>query len=210
MATDKSLTSTPALEGSLLRCQGHIGRSDRQRLRVLSVFLFLKSKCLHMLALPLSFLTTIHLSSSRAAIFVRETEREREREFCPLSGFLYTGTLRPVSVYRTEATRIGALGITAVYRQPYSLTSWKIRPRPKTVNLKMKMIQNDSNDSFVIWVTYHPGQHLHNHAVTTHVTTGVLHRWPSGNPGEQSVGHQLTTLVTIQVILSQLSRWPLR
>ena len=35
MATVKSLTSTPGLdlEGSLLRCQGHIGRSDRQRLR---------------------------------------------------------------------------------------------------------------------------------------------------------------------------------
>ena len=115
MATVKSLTSTPGLEGSLLRCQGHIGRSDRQRLRVLSVFLFLKPKCLHMLALPLSFLTTINSSSSRAAIFVRE--RQREREFCPLSGFRYTGTLRPVPVYRTEATRIGALGITAAYRQ---------------------------------------------------------------------------------------------
>ena len=33
MATVKSLTSTPGLEGSLLRCQGHIGRSDRPRLR---------------------------------------------------------------------------------------------------------------------------------------------------------------------------------
>ena len=33
MATVKSLTSTSGLEGSLLRCQGHIGRSDRQRLR---------------------------------------------------------------------------------------------------------------------------------------------------------------------------------
>ena len=33
MATVKSLTSTPGLEGSLLRCQGHIGRSDRQRVR---------------------------------------------------------------------------------------------------------------------------------------------------------------------------------
>ena len=33
MATVKSLTSTPGLEGSLLRCQGHIGRSNRQRLR---------------------------------------------------------------------------------------------------------------------------------------------------------------------------------
>ena len=33
MATVKSLTFTPGLEGSLLRCQGHIGRSDRQRLR---------------------------------------------------------------------------------------------------------------------------------------------------------------------------------
>ena len=49
----------------------------------------------------------------------RETEREREREFCPLSGFRYTGTFRPVPVYRTEATRTGALGITAAYRQPY-------------------------------------------------------------------------------------------
>ena len=118
MATVKSLTSTPGLEGSLLRCQGHIGRSDRQRLRVLSVFLFLKPKCLHMLALSLSFLTTINSSSSRAAIFVRERETERKREFCPLSGVLYTGTLRPVPVYRTEATRIGALGITEAYRQP--------------------------------------------------------------------------------------------
>ena len=44
--------------------------------------------------------------------------RDREREFCPLSGFRYTGTLRPVPVYRTEATRIGSLGITATYRQP--------------------------------------------------------------------------------------------
>ena len=50
----------------------------------------------------------------------RETEREREREFCPLSGFRYTSTLRPVLVYRTEATRIGSLGITVAYRQPYS------------------------------------------------------------------------------------------
>ena len=49
---------------------------------------------------------------------VRERERQRQREFCPLSGFRYTGTLRPVPVYRTEATRIGALGITAAYRQP--------------------------------------------------------------------------------------------
>ena len=49
----------------------------------------------------------------------RERETEREREFCPLSGFQYTGTLRPVPVYRTEATSIGALGITAAYRQPY-------------------------------------------------------------------------------------------
>ena len=48
----------------------------------------------------------------------RERESDREREFCPLSGFRYTGTLRPVPVYRTEATRIGALGITAAYRQP--------------------------------------------------------------------------------------------
>ena len=49
----------------------------------------------------------------------RERERAREREFCPLNGFRYTGTFRPVPVYRTEATRIGALGITAAYRQPY-------------------------------------------------------------------------------------------
>ena len=83
---------------------------------VLLVFLFLKSKCFHMLALPLSFLTTINSSCSRTTIFVRE--RDREREFCPLSGFQYTGTLRPVPVYRTEATCIGALGITAAYRQP--------------------------------------------------------------------------------------------
>ena len=33
MVTVKSLISTPGLEGSLLRCQGHIGRSDKQRLR---------------------------------------------------------------------------------------------------------------------------------------------------------------------------------
>ena len=44
--------------------------------------------------------------------------RDREREFCPLSGFRYTGTLRPVPVYLTKATRIGALGISATYRQP--------------------------------------------------------------------------------------------
>ena len=50
-----------------------------------------------------------------------ERERERERELCPLSGFRYTGTLRPVPVYRTETTRIDALGITAAYRQPYSI-----------------------------------------------------------------------------------------
>ena len=37
-----------------------------------------------------------------------------------MSGFRYTGTLRPVPVYCTEATRIGALGITAAYRQPYA------------------------------------------------------------------------------------------
>ena len=49
---------------------------------------------------------------------VRVRERDTEREFWPLSGFRYTGTLRPVPVYRTEATRIGALGITAAYRQP--------------------------------------------------------------------------------------------
>ena len=48
----------------------------------------------------------------------RQREREREREFCPLSGFWYTGTLKSVPVYRTEATRIGALGITAAYSQP--------------------------------------------------------------------------------------------
>ena len=61
-----------------------------------------------------------------ACVWERETERidrEREREFCPLSGFRYTGTLIPVPVYRTEATRIGALGITAAYRQPYVLPS---------------------------------------------------------------------------------------
>ena len=53
-----------------------------------------------------------------ACMCVHVRERDREREFCPLSGFRYTGTLRPVPVYRTEATRIGALGITAAYRQP--------------------------------------------------------------------------------------------
>ena len=53
-----------------------------------------------------------------ACMCVRERERDTEREFCPLSGFWYTGTLRPVPVYSTEATRIGALGITAAYRQP--------------------------------------------------------------------------------------------
>ena len=55
---------------------------------------------------------------ARACMCVRVRERNREREFCPLSGFRYTGTLRPVPEYRTEATRIGALGITAEYRQP--------------------------------------------------------------------------------------------
>ena len=49
---------------------------------------------------------------------VRERERDSESEFCPLSGFRYTGTLRQVPVYRTEATGIGALRITAAYRQP--------------------------------------------------------------------------------------------
>ena len=37
-----------------------------------------------------------------------------------MSGFRYTGRLRPVPVYRTETTRIGAIGITAAYRQPYA------------------------------------------------------------------------------------------
>ena len=133
MATVKSLTSTPGLEGSLLRCQGHIGRSDRQRLRVLSVFLFLKPKCLHILALPLSFLTIINSFSSHAAIFVQE--RDRDREFWPLSGFRYTGTLRLVPAYRTEATRIGALGITAAYRQPYCSTT------VRAATLKQKLIK---------------------------------------------------------------------
>ena len=55
---------------------------------------------------------------ARACMCVRVRERDREREFCPLGGFRYTGTLRPVPIYRTEATRIGALGITAAYRQP--------------------------------------------------------------------------------------------
>ena len=55
---------------------------------------------------------------ARACMCVRVRERDREREFCPLSGFRYTGTVRPVSVYRTESTRIGALGITTAYRQP--------------------------------------------------------------------------------------------
>ena len=54
-----------------------------------------------------------------ACACVWERERQKEREFCPLSGFWYTGTLSPVPVYRTEATRIGALGITDAYRQPY-------------------------------------------------------------------------------------------
>ena len=51
----------------------------------------------------------------------RETERQRDRErerVLPLEWVRYTGTLRPVPVYRTEATRIGALGITAACRQP--------------------------------------------------------------------------------------------
>ena len=67
---------------------------------------------------------------ARACMCVRVREREREREtkreFCPLSGFRYTGTLRPVPVYRTEATRIGALGIAAAYRQPYYCTQGKL------------------------------------------------------------------------------------
>ena len=36
MATVKSLTSTPGLEGSLLRCQGHIGRSETETEGVVS------------------------------------------------------------------------------------------------------------------------------------------------------------------------------
>ena len=57
---------------------------------------------------------------ARACMCVSVRERDSEREFCPLSGFRYTVTLRPVPVCRTEATRIGSLGITAAYRQPYS------------------------------------------------------------------------------------------
>ena len=41
--------------------------------------------------------------------------RASETEFCPLS------TLKPIPVYRTEATRIGALSITTAYCQPYLL-----------------------------------------------------------------------------------------
>ena len=70
---------------------------------------------------------------------VRERETEREREFCPLSGFRYTGTLRPVPVYRTEATRIGALGITAAYRQPYSRA-----PLTSTISLSMTLASTGS------------------------------------------------------------------
>ena len=55
---------------------------------------------------------------ARACMCVSERERHTQREFCPLSGFRYTGILRPVPVCRTEATRIGSLGITAAYRQP--------------------------------------------------------------------------------------------
>ena len=103
MATVKSLTSRPGLEGSLLRCQGHNGRSNRQRLRVLSVFLFLKPKCLHMLALPLSFLTTINSYSSRAAIFVRDRESSAPwvGSGIPvhLDPYRYTVPRQPVSVH---------------------------------------------------------------------------------------------------------------
>jgi hypothetical protein len=35
------------------------------------------------------------------------------------SGFRYTSTLRPVSVYRIKATHFGTLGITSAYCQPY-------------------------------------------------------------------------------------------
>ena len=55
---------------------------------------------------------------ARACMCVRVRERDRDRDFCPLTGFRYAGTLRPVPVYRTEATRIGSLGITAACRQP--------------------------------------------------------------------------------------------
>ena len=120
MATVKSLTSKSGLEGSFLRCQGHIGRSDRQRLRMLSVFLLVEAK------MPPYAAFAPFISDHNKVVFFtrrhfreRDRDREREREFGPLSGFRYTGTLRPVPVYRTEATRIGALGITAAYRQPY-------------------------------------------------------------------------------------------
>ena len=127
MATVKSLTSTPGLEGSLLRCQGHIGRSDRQRLRVLSVFLFLKPKCLHMLALPLLFLITINSSSSHAAIIVRERERQRERVL----------PLEWVPVYRYTLTRTGI-----PYRgNPYRCTRYYRRTPPALTMMMMMMIK---------------------------------------------------------------------
>ena len=55
---------------------------------------------------------------ARACMCVRVRERQRVRVL-PLEWVPDTGTLRHVPAYRAEATRIGALGITAEYRQPY-------------------------------------------------------------------------------------------
>ena len=53
---------------------------------VLSVFLFLREKCLHVLVLPISLLVTLNR-------FVFFTRRQfRVRDFCPLSVFRYTAS----------------------------------------------------------------------------------------------------------------------
>ena len=98
------------------------------RLRVLSVFLFLKPKCLHVLALPLSFLTTINSSSSRAAIFVRARDTHSSASWVGsgipvhLDPYRYAVPRQPVSVH--------ALGITAAYRQPECLTPSPLLDKP--------------------------------------------------------------------------------
>ena len=97
MATVKGLTSTPGLEGSLLRCQGHIGRSDRQRLREGRKTRWRvgrrrekdmseggwggsgRSVC-------------IMCACARVCVFTCVHVRACEREFYPFSGFRYTGT----------------------------------------------------------------------------------------------------------------------
>ena len=70
MATVKSLTSTPGLGGSLLRCQGHIGMSDRQTEGVVS-FPLLEAKMPPYVGFA---------PFSKFVFFTRRHFRERETE----------------------------------------------------------------------------------------------------------------------------------